>query len=530
MPGTSADGNGWGSRAWAAKLVDRLQAVASPPAPVDAAPVQLRLFPLPPAVSRPVAEHREPLVSSRNARLAAIGVVVAYIVLFSYWTTKNHDGFGTQAFDFGIYDQGLWLLSHFQRPFVTVMGRHLFGDHTSFILLPLVPFYWIWPSGKVLLIAQAAALGLSGWPVFLLARDKLRNETYAAVLAAGFLLQPALGWVNWEQFHPDVFEVPLLLFAIWFMERKRWPWFLACVGAVLLVKEDVPLVTFVLGLYVAARHDRRVGLLTSAVSLLYMAAALWWVLPALNGVGSLNGWRLPFGGPWGVMRTAVAHPAQMIRYLLGPHRPWYVWQLLAPMALLPVLAPSVLVIAIGPLALNLLSNFFYQYDIHYHYTTAILPILAAATVFAVARAPQAARKTLVTLFAVFTVACAYLWGPTPLGIHEMRPAPSDYPTIPYLHAAMAMIPPDAVLSAHYTFVPHVDHRTEIYMFPNPFKASYWGTFKTEGQRLPQADRVQYVLLPSSLDPDPKAVLESIRNEFETVYDQGGIVLMKRKGT
>ena len=42
--------------------------------------------------------------------------------------------------------------------------------------------------------------------------------------------------------------------------------------------------------------------------------------------------------------------------------------------------------------------------------------------------------------------------------------------------------------------------------------------------------MQYVLLPSVLDPDPKAVLESIRNEFDTVYDQGGIVLMKRKGT
>ena len=49
----------------------------------------------------------------------------------------------TSAYDFGLYDQGIWLLSRFHNPFVTLMGRNLFGDHTSFILIFLVPLYWI---------------------------------------------------------------------------------------------------------------------------------------------------------------------------------------------------------------------------------------------------------------------------------------------------------------------------------------------------------------------------------------------------
>ena len=61
-----------------------------------------------------------------------------------------HRGLGTSSFDVGLYDQGIWLLSRFEAPFVTLMGRNLFGDHASFILILLVPFYWIWPAAGVL--------------------------------------------------------------------------------------------------------------------------------------------------------------------------------------------------------------------------------------------------------------------------------------------------------------------------------------------------------------------------------------------
>src|SRR5262245_16405979 len=103
---------------------------------------------------------------------AAVGLTAG---VWSTWAIMRHNAFGTFGFDFGIYAQGMWLLSRFQTPFVTIMGRQLFGDHTSFILLPLVPFYWVVPSAKVLIIAQATALSAAAIPLYLLARDKLRS-------------------------------------------------------------------------------------------------------------------------------------------------------------------------------------------------------------------------------------------------------------------------------------------------------------------------------------------------------------------
>ncbi len=462
-------------------------------------------------------------------------VVVAaglYILLFSAWTFRNHDGFGTYAFDFGIYDQGLWLLSHFQRPFITIMGRHLFGDHTSFILFFLVPAYWVFPSAKVLLFAQSAALGLGAVPVFLIAREKLRHEVLAAAIAVAYLLHPHVGWTNLEQFHPDAFEVPLLLLVFWFMLRRRWGWYAVCVGLLLLVKEDVGPLVVVLGLYVAVRHDRRVGLLTSAAGGLAFAAAMWWVLPALNGVGTLNYWRIPFGGLGGALRTAVTNPGTFFDYVLDEPRRWYLWQMFVPLAGLSLVAPSVLLIAATPLAANLITTFHYQYDIHYHYGTLIVPVLVTAAVFAIARArSMKLRGALVGLVLGASVLCAHLWGPTPLSGKRVPIADPASPTTHYIQEAIRLIPDDAAVSAGYNIVPHVDHWPRIYMFPNPFKATFWGTFDREGERLPEADSVEYVVVPAFLtfpDTETSKVLNDISAEFERIYDEGGVIVLRRR--
>ncbi len=75
-------------------------------------------------------------------------------------TVEIHRGLGTSAYDFGLYEQGVWLLSRFESPFVTLMGRNLFGDHSSFILLFLVPFYWFDPPTSFLLVVQSVVIAL----------------------------------------------------------------------------------------------------------------------------------------------------------------------------------------------------------------------------------------------------------------------------------------------------------------------------------------------------------------------------------
>ena len=472
----------------------------------------------------------ESVTADPVARALVVGAIVGYIVLYLHWTFRQHAGLGTQAFDIGIFDQGTWLLSRFKRPFVTINGRNLFGDHLSFILLPFALVYRVLPSIKVLLATQTVALGLGAWPAFLIARHKLRNEMLAALLAIVYLAHPVLGWANLsEGFHPDAFEIPLVLLTFWFLLRRRWIGYGICVAALLLIKEDVGFLVFGLGISVAIYRDRRIGRITCIAAVAYVVAAFWILIPAfLGGGGTIYSNRIPFGGPTGFLRRAFSHPGDVFSLLTTHERLWYLWQLLAPVAFVAVLAPSVLLVAAGPLALNLISGFPYQFDVRYHYSTLILPVLIVATIFGISAVPRRFQRAVVGLVLVTSLWSAYLWSPTPFGrVHPYIADPSSA-TVASFHRAERLIPRTAVVSAHYSYVAQISHRDEIYMFPNPWKASYWGTFKQEGERLPQADRVQFILVPSKLDAEPKAVLDSIRGDFETVYEGDGVLLLKRK--
>lgn len=155
-------------------------------------------------------------------RILLILAMLAYALYFGRFAWGKFEAFQAPGFDLGIFDQGVWLLSRFKDPFVTIMGLNLFGDHATYILFLLVPFYWVWPSAHVLLLTQTLALAVAAIPVFLLARKVLHNSWFALFPAIGLLLTPALGWLNLENFHPDSYQVPLLLLALYFMSERRW--------------------------------------------------------------------------------------------------------------------------------------------------------------------------------------------------------------------------------------------------------------------------------------------------------------------
>jgi uncharacterized membrane protein len=474
----------------------------------------------------PVLDDDRPIVTSALPRIGLAVSFIVYASVFSASAIRTLNQFGTPGFDLGIFDQGVWLLSRFKSPFVTVRGLNLFGDHTSFILLFAVPLYWIFSSASVLLVLQSLALGLGALPVFLIAREKLRNEWLALMLSVAYLAQPVVGLTNHDNFHPDSFEIPLILFAVYFMIRQRWRGFFICVILVLLVKEDVPLLTFTLGLYVALRYDRNVGLVTAALSVLWLAADLWVIIPAFNPAGAIYSERITgqFGGLGGFLKTFFTHPWDIVKIALGPERPWYLWQLFAPLALLSLLAPGFVLIAAGPLLSNLLSTFGYQHGLEFHYSTLIAPTLVAAAIIGIARWRSfAVRATLVAVLTCAALVTGYMWGP--FGRHTLYTSapPSAYEAA--LNHAIGMIPDDASVSTYYGWTPHLTHREHLYEFPNPWVATNWGM---NGEGLPDPKGIGYVLVRDDLSGSDGTLIRTLQSkEFEVLYSAEHILLMRR---
>ena len=79
------------------------------------------------------------------------------------------------------------------------------------------------------------------------------------------------------------------------------------------------------------------------------------------------------------------------------------------------------------------------------------------------------------------------------------------------------IPANAVVSAQHSLTAHLAHRREIYMFPTPFSAELYGPDDSLAyQRLPAADRVEYVVLPNTLYPGDQLDWERVKGDFVLV--------------
>ena len=198
--------------------------------------------------------------ATRKKHWAVIALIAAYVGWFSYLSWKLYYGYGYPPFDLAIFDQGMWLLTHFHIPFVTVMGRNLFGDHTSFILLLFAPFYRLFPEPQGLLMLQTLAIAGAAIPIYVLAQKFTRNTYIATALAATFLLNPALEQGNMQQFHPEALQVLIIAVAIYAAIESRGALLFVMVVLSLMVKEDAALLIIPLGLWVLWRRDRKWGL------------------------------------------------------------------------------------------------------------------------------------------------------------------------------------------------------------------------------------------------------------------------------
>jgi uncharacterized membrane protein len=462
--------------------------------------------------------------------------VALYVAHYTQRSIDIHHSLGTSTYDSALYDQGVWLLSRFETPFVTLMGRNLFGDHTSIALVFLVPVYWVFPAAGTLFFAQSAAIGAGAIPVFLYGRKRLGSEWLALVGAAAYLLHPAVGWTNLENFHPDAFLGVFVAFAIYAALEERWRMYVVFVVLSLLVKEDASLVIVPLGIWVALKRNRRIGLLTILGSVAFMLVAMFLVMRSLIGVPTRNGWRIPFGGPRGVIDTALTNPTQLVDHLRDDGRPWYLWQMTAPFAWLFLRAPSVALISSLVLFTNVLSTFWYQYQIQYHYSLVAVPALSMGTVYAIGairdrgsgggssatgsmpRRPIPRRRVAVGLLGVATLVTAYLWAPVPWG---RTPQYYGDPNNQWATAARELwdeIPGDAVVAAHYRITPHLAHRTEIYQFPTPFRSVLYGpNGNLDGPRIDdRAERVEWVMIPTSQD-------ETLQRDWAAVADAFDLV-------
>ena len=235
--------------------------------------------------------------------------VTVLIALFVGWNFylgwRLYYGYGYPPFDLAIFDQGLWLLTHLHAPFVTVMGRNLFGDHTSFILLVVAPFYRLFPEPQGLLVLQTLMIAGAAIPIYVLARKLIASTWISTLMVATYLLNPALQQGNMEQFHPEAFQVLIISVAIYAAYESRGVLLGVMVVLALLVKEDAAVLIVPLGLWVMWRRNKVWGLRIVGAAIIWGVIANLMIIPAILGTNNFYASRIPFGGISGFVALMI---------------------------------------------------------------------------------------------------------------------------------------------------------------------------------------------------------------------------------
>ena len=456
-------------------------------------------------------------------------MALAHAIWMSWLQVDMHLGLGTFAYDVGLYDQGIWLLSRGEAPFVTLMGRNLLGDHASLILFFVVPIYWIIPGTATLLVIQAFVIAAGAIPIYLFARHTLNSGAMGCAAAFLWLANPAVNGTGMENFHPDSFLglfIPLALYAAF---ARRWRLFAVAVVLAVLVKEDVLLVMVPLGLYVAWRFDRKRGLLAAGISIVATILGMFVLMRSLIGVPTRNEWRIPFGGVSGFINETFTNPMAVIRHIFSGDRPTYLFQMTAPFAGLFLLVPSMALVSFPVVLSNIVSTFWYQQSIQYHYSLVAVPALLFATVLAIRSLGDKFGRIAMVVTCLFTAVTSYSWGQHSLAAQPRATLGADAPVAVSAREIISVVPDDAVISVYDPLVTFLAHRKEVYFFPNPFRAVYYGVDTSlEGTRLPAADRVEYVVLPRNLNDELRWDWSLVSADYEEISSNEFWQVFRRK--
>lgn len=462
------------------------------------------------------------------------GAILVWSLVFVYLGWIRHTRYATFAFDLGIYDQGTYLLSRLEEPFVTIRGLHLFGHHANFILVLFAPFYRLGIGGPIfLLVVQVAAQASGAVAIYLLAKERLADRWLAVVLGVVLLLHPSFQLQVLHFFHPDSLAIGPVLFAYWAARTERWRWF--AVAAVLAVacKEDVALVMAVMGGLIFVRGNRRVGVTTVVCSIGYYLLATRILMPEF--LGGLKPFYDSFFGEFGespgeVARNVIANPSQAFNVATESDRLNYYRMMFAPVAFLPIAALPTLLVAAPMMLVVALTTWPYAREIQYHYSSLVLAGIMLATVEGIASATRnrGARRFLVGLVAATSLAATVAWGASPIstkyrsGIWPLEPDAR----LATKEAAASLVPDDVAVSAMYYFVPQLDHRERIYVFPVPWMPTNWAV---SGENLHDPAKVDWLVLDRQLlsEEDQGLVSRLLDDEFTVRFDQDAIVVAER---
>jgi uncharacterized membrane protein len=424
----------------------------------------------------PVAVLR--LLAARWTEVAAYAAACLAAFTFIRRAVERHRSFESNAYDFGFFDQIIWNTSQ-GRWFETSFTPYNFlGQHFQLVLLPFALAYRLGAGIEILLVTQALFVGAAAVPLYYATRRATSSGIAALLLSLGFLFSASLHRGLDFDFHPELMSYFFVFLAVYSLVAARPLATIAALLPVLALKEDMPMILAAFAVLLFARGFRREGAALFGIAAAYAIVVVLVVMPWIRGgSGDLTeryGYLIAESTWWSIVPDVTVRAMQH----LWPEPVESIGGLLASTGFVGLMNPLAVFVALPSFLLAGLSDHPQQSRLELHYATAPLALTWVAVVLGIGWMSRlrVARQSVLPPGAIgagIVVGAAFatflLWSPYSPRTTHFAPSAAHREII---GQALAAIPPDAVVSAQGTLLPHLSQRQHIYEFPRVGDAEY----------------------------------------------------------
>ncbi len=408
--------------------------------------------------------------SNKKTKWLYIIFALCYVAFISYTLVLNHLRYLTPNFDFGIFSQVYYYMKETGVSYATSVRQYITTQlhiHFSPILYLLLPIYYIFPNPITLIVMQGVLLAIGLYPLYKLCKIYKLNNFFTTLIGLLYVLHPSIIGGNMYYFHEYNFLAPLILFLLYYIEKKDYKMVIVFAFLTAFVKEDAPIFVAVIGLYfMFFKEKRKLG------TYLFFGAVAYFITIILflskYGDGVMNYRYMDFiyehESLFKMIINIFKNPGYLLKIISDHDRFKFLIYLLLPLGFIPVLFKNKRdFILFTPLILIcLMTSHIYQYDVKFYYgfgPSAILFYLLISNFNKIK--PEIRNKLLMLGLSSSILIFGSLYH---MEFYNYKYYKFEKENIEILNNAVKMIPKDKSVSASTFLVAQLSQRDFVYEY------------------------------------------------------------------
>jgi len=329
-----------------------------------------------------------------NFKIVSVVVLVASFLFLC--SSLRHFLFHSTAYDLGIFDQSVYLISQGQVPISSILNFHILGDHGAFIWYPISFLYKLYPSVYWLFAIQAIALSMGGYFLYKLSQQEGIAEKKSLLITFSYFLYPTIISSNFFDFHPDVIAIPFFFYLILIVRQSnqsnrniRNSLIKFLIGALIILscKAVLSLNIVMIGIWLIFFEKRKIhGVIAITLGLSWFIISTQIVIPYFGANDASISRHLPkfayLGGSFfEILTNIVLKPQILITHIFSFPILLYLASLILPISWgLSFKYLSPIICGIPQLLMNMLSSDKALHTASFQYTLPIIPFLFLAVI------------------------------------------------------------------------------------------------------------------------------------------------------